>query len=576
MDVPNSEVRKPVPGSHGQIRRDLAFLEAMLNEGAHPPAVRMKMRDIETLGATYPPGLRERAGAYLRNYEWRQQRKRTALRIGGAGAVCAILATVAGAIYYELAYKNRESSIASPDDPAAPKPAIPKQPEIPAAVETPVVPTDEATRQLWSEEWPRVRTLLPDLDGYVKGLIGLRPRFAAMAEVRNVERWLARVPAYARAIEYGKRMAAFNERRPGGPFDGEGEACRAFHEMVAGDELFFGGVGPYEEALRPQVARALLRRKGGPVLQQLTEQLKGDLMTRLREAVVEAPGGLRTVYYTLEGEAIQRSATGAASLQVLQTKTLQMGLQLFPDRAKVSLRVPPHVTLARDLIQALDRELEYPEWEARIPGMIRRVLDQADADPYVRAILLAELLDLDEQSFHLLEPPRATHDALIKLCALQTPFWLPGDPEVARQLSAIRAEIERRTPELLKLLEACAGKTASRKASVAGLHRPLVLSSVAELSPQGPLDPTPIGGAAVYAEYWTVEHRGEGFVFRVAAVRDELGSVRWLESDRVHPGQPLLSPMDGKRTRSILGEYLSLEPQQSIPEPFPINTGTAR
>ncbi|MBE7465823.1 MAG: hypothetical protein HS116_20305 [Planctomycetes bacterium] len=576
MEAPHREAHPPAAGSQGQIRRDLAFLEAMLNEGAHPPAVRMKMRDIETLGATYPPGLRERAGAYLRNYEWRQQRKRTALRIGGSVAACAILVAVAGAIYYELAHKDRESSTASPGDSAAPKPAIPRQPEVPAAAETPDAPPDDATRQAWNEEWPRVRALLPDLDGYVKGLIGLRPRFAAMAAVRDVDRWLARVPAYARAIEYGKRMAVFNERRPGGPFDGEGEACRAFQELVAGDELFFGGVGPYAEALRPQVARALLRRKGGPVLKQLTEQLKGDLMTRLREAVVEVPGGPRTVYYTLEGEAIQRSASGAASLQVLQTKALQMGLQVFPDRAKVSLRIPAHVTLARDLAEALDREIAQPEWESRIPGMIRRVLVQTDADPYVRAVLLAELVDLDEQSFHLVETPRAIHEALIKLCALQTPFWLSGDPEVARQLSAIRTELERCTPALVKLLDACAGRSALRKACVAGLHRPLVLSAVAELSPQGPLEPTPIQGAAVYSEYWTVEHRGEGFVFRVAAVRDELGSVRWLESERVHPGQPLLSPMDGKRTRSILGEYLSLEPQQSIPEPFPINTGTAR
>lgn len=576
MDAPHREAHPPAAGSQGQIRRDLAFLEAMLNEGAHPPAVRMKMRDIETLGATYPPGLRERAGAYLRNYEWRQQRKRTVFRIVGVTAIGAIVVAVAGAIYYELAYKNRESSSASASDPVAPKPALPKQPENPAAVDAPVAPPDEATRQAWTEEWPRVRALLPNLDGYAKGLIGLRPRFEAMAEVREVERWLARVPAYARTIEYGKRMAAFNERRSAGPFDGAGEACRAFHELVAGDELFFGGAGPYAEALRPHVARALLRRKGGPVLKQLTEQLKGDLMTRLREAVVETPGGPRTVYYTLEGEAVQRSASGAASLQILQTKALQMGLQTFPDRAKVSLRVPAHVTLARELAEALDRELAQPEWEPQIPAMIRRVLEQTDADPYVRAILLAELLDLDEQSFHILEVPRATHEAFIKLCALQTPFWLCGDPEVVRQLSAIRAELERRTPELVKLLDTCSSKGASRKACVAGLHRPLVLSAVAELSSQGPLEPAPIEGAAVYSEYWTVEHRGEGFVFRVAAVRDELGSVRWLGSERVHPGQPLLSPMDGKRTRSILGEYLSLEQQQTIPEPFPINAGTAR
>ncbi|MCZ7647419.1 MAG: hypothetical protein M5U26_19540 [Planctomycetota bacterium] len=552
-------------------RRSLALLEAMLNDGAKAPAVRMQMREVENFGAKYPPGLRERAVAYIRNYEWIEQRRRRWTRVAWVVALLALAGGVAGWLHLQ-SKKLRDTAIT----PTSTRPAPVADPSgaapLPEPDEAPA-PMGPEERLKWREEFRRVCALLPDLDAYLKELAGLRPRFPLAPEVRSAERWLAHAPAYRNVLEFGARAAGKFGAAPRGPVL---PPCREFHDFLLGDERLASGAGPYAELLRIHLDHARLSREGGDDLKHLQAQLKGDLMTRLREVVLAGrETGAQARYYTLDGERPNRTGDGQVSIPVFQDGAEGLSPKLFREDARPAIRTPAHVNLAAELAGLLEREVERPEWTSLLPEMFGRVAAAREADPYVRAILLAELFDLDANRVHLFRPPKGLREQVVKLCAEPLSFWLAGSPAVAKRLEETRARLETLAPELAKLAEDARRLGAVRKAGAAGLLRPLALSAVAERDEAGRWAPRALDGQGEFPEYWALVPGGGGSAFAIAAFRDAAGRLQWLPQAAVHPGQPLLSPLDRRSTREVLAAHSGPETLDALPATFPLNTGSA-
>ena len=414
----------------------------------------------------------------------------------------------------------------------------------------------------------RAREALPDVSGYHKILSDFagarrakRLDCSGVPEVRDLPRWERFAPVYAAVLAINEKAPAFS-----------GKSFQDFRGELLKNPAWAQGAGPYESVLKPLARRAEFCADAAGNLAALDALLKHDLLTRLWEFTATV-NGKEIKYYTHDKASFRAVINDQEQIDIFQDETLEARSRIVPQKHS-EVQECAHVKLGRELKALLDQERDQPQWDSPVPRMLDAVVQAKEAVPYVRALLLNELLALDQRWGPVLALPAETSVKVAALCASKVKFWLPGDEAVAKQLDDIRAGLDALGPPVAVEARKYIGQEGRRKAQLAGLFRKLVLSAVVAQDSEGRCKAVFLSGAT-FPEYWTIASADGDTVFKLAAFKDSSGALHWVDlgepGGALAPGQPLLSPADRLNTLTLWREQIHDKAAMEAVSPFPVN-----
>ena len=414
-----------------------------------------------------------------------------------------------------------------------------------------------------------MREQLPaGVKNYAEDLARRRDEFASVSVAfRDASKWEPTAPAYAAAGHWNEHASALLRKSPGAPQEMGTHAFKAFSDWASAHEHFGEAPSPYCGVLLKQMARADFYAKSQDNLLGLRNLLAHDLTNKLREfTVIEGAKSIR--YYTHDKAEIKEAGGDAVECEVFSDDAMTLDKRLFPRGSFGKITVSAHVTLAREVSRLIESDASAPGWTSRIPQAIRLANDASQADPYVRALILNKLLALDAGHVHALALPPELVKKVSDMCGEKISFWKPGDDVVRVKLDAIAAALKTLQPALAQSVNAYDADR--EKAEIQALFRPLAMSAVAAVGDAGALTVSALPGQLPQKEYWIIDSADGGeFVFKIAAITDEGGAVRWMDGVTVATGQPLLSPRDGVGTMEMVQKKGA--GNKTPPPPFPVN-----
>jgi hypothetical protein len=231
--------------------------------------------------------------------------------------------------------------------------------------------------------------------------------------------------------------------------------------------------------------------------------------------------------------------------------------------------------MALELEAMLAEEVKSPGFHSGLPQMMALVVGYKDANPRVKVMLLTALITLNDAQGN----PAGLNDVLrqtfVELSPEPVQYLAPSDDaKVTAELEAVARRIDALRPAFLDHVKMVREKAeASLRLPLAGLYRRLAITATAGIGADGQPVVMPIGGK-VYGEYWSIELRDSRPVFVIVATGDAQGKVQWVSKARSPaPGQPLLSPLDGRDTAALLRQHRKPE-DLPVPENWPVNVET--
>jgi hypothetical protein len=321
-------------------------------------------------------------------------------------------------------------------------------------------------------------------------------------------------------------------------------------------------------ALRGRVKQAAEFEEHSAALREL---LQNGVLRGTVEFTVKTREGKSVRYYAPEGSKVE-SVASAVQATHYDGRNLTRENALIVGTLEAGPGPAAHAKMALELEAKLAAEIKSPGFQSSIPDMMALVVGFKDANPRVKVMLLTALVTLNDAQGNPAELNDELRQTFRELSPESVNFLAPGDDaNVAAALAAVARKIDSLRPALLEYLQAVKQKSAgTARLPLVGLYRRLAITATAGNNADGEPVVLPIGGK-VYGEYWSIELRDSKPVFVIVASGDARGKVQWIPKARLPaPGQPLLSPLDGRDTAALLRQHRRPE-DAPVPENWPVN-----
>ena len=428
------------------------------------------------------------------------------------------------------------------------------------------------------EDLELARAKLPDISAYAAALTELEKKHAARAEQgialpSQLVFWQALLPAYETEVQVERMIGECLTRQPKGPLEAPAaEVFADLRERIGGIKA--DAPTPHAGVLQSMRARVKQAAEFEEHSAALRELLQNGVLRGTVEFTVKLRDGRPVRYYAPEGAKVEGvpggvQATHYDSRNVTKENALILGtLEAGPAPA-------PHAKLALELEGKLEAEIKSPGFQSGLPEMMALVVGYKDANPRVKVMLLSALVTLNDAQGNPAELNDELRREFRELSPEAVQYLAPGDDaNVSAALAAVARKIETLRPAFIDYVKAVREKSeASLRLPLVGLYRRLAITATAGVGAEGQPLVLPIGGK-IYGEYWSIELRDSKPVFVIVASGDAQGKVQWVSKARPPaPGQPLLSPLDGRDTAAVLRHHRKPE-DLPVPENWPVNLET--
>lgn len=406
----------------------------------------------------------------------------------------------------------------------------------------------------------KARAALPNLSEYARIL-----RESPIAEEGEaVSRWAPALPAYETTLRLCERLLplAKDRGRTVSFMDWQNALGSAFSE--------YSSTNPYRSLMQHYALRATLSQ-GTDYTTNLESLLTGDVFKKLRVFhETDASGRVIATYYTQEGCQFEAVSESTVQIQVMLDDSSASKMKTFPKTSVSAIQVPTFVAACSDILNLLKTEREAPNWIPGISEFFGRLVEAREMEPYIRTMLLDQVLTLDGLYFNQLQVPESDRTQIRTLAREQVEFWLTGSKSVREATTRIRAKLGELQPALNAALAQANEETKRQRAALPMLLRPLALSATAEIDVKQQRSAKFLADESTLNELWVVTQQGVDSYFEIAAVRGDDSKWIWIDGVSVAAGQPLLSPKDGVNTSTLW------QGSGRPADPFPRNLAAAQ